>query len=36
MTVNYIHIDEDGKPVVYGPGDTLPNGSVIHWYHYKL
>ena len=36
MMVNYIHINEDDKPIVYGPGDTLPDGIVLHWYHYKL
>ena len=43
MTANYIHIDEDGKAVVYGPSvgftedmdyNQLPEGAVVHWYQW--
>ena len=36
MTAHYIHINEDGKPDIYGPGDILPDGIILHWYQSVL
>jgi len=36
MTAHYIHINEDGKPDIYGSGDILPDGIILHWYQSVL